>query len=366
MYLAYLPSLLTLLSDIDNEIDNSQGPVGIIFVSSSREVENIYKLCRKMVDLKNISIVKAFGKWNCPEKQLKLLNGVHLLITTPPCFIRLLSQVEDLIIIDRERIQYLVFDNFDLIYEKFKTELLRVMKMTTRGADHPEKNPQIIITTSKWLSCSNNMLKLSCRPLVIIGDPIEAGIYAKSRFIVKRMSQEEKQKSIIANLKLGNYRVEKTIVFVKNELELGHLIGICRRHSIDFISLNSYDSNESQHDINEDIWKQSDENMLKVVLATDKTMINYRVKNAQVIVHYSLPEKWTVFSKRFGSSLAYYKNYLNTNKRCSNLIPKAIIMLDHDNVMEIPRMISFLRDHRLVKVIPPEVSELVNVSNYYF
>lgn len=356
--MAYLPSLLTLLSDVDNEVENSQGPIGIIFVSSSREVENAYKLCRKMVDLRKLSIVTAFGKWNCADKQLKLLNGVHLLITTPPCFLRLISQVEKLKIIDRERIQFLVFDNFDLIYEKFKADLIEVVKLTTRGADQPEKNPQIIITTSKWLSCNTNMLKLSCRPLVIIGDHIEAGIYSKSRFIVKRLSLEEKQKSLIAYLKTGEYCVEKTIVFVKNELELSELIAICRRHSIEFISLNSYDSIEGQNcDKSEEIWKQSDENMLKVVLATDKAMVNYRLKNAQNIVHYSLPDKWTIFSKRFAASFAFYKNYL---KKLSPLIPKAIIMLDQNNVMEIPRMISFLRDHRLVKIIPQEVTELVD------
>lgn len=365
LYLAYLPSLLTLLSDIDDENENSQGPVGIIFVSSSREVETVYKLCRKMVDFKKISIVTAFGKWNCAQKQIKLLNGVHLLITTPPCFIRLSSQVEDLKIFDRDRVKCLVFDNFDVIYEKFQTDLLDVMKMLTRGADHPEDNPQIIITTTKWMSCNKNMLKLSCRPIVIIGDHIEAGIFAKSRFIVKRMSLEEKQKSLLAHLKSGDYRVEKTIVFVKNELELNELLAICRNNFIDCDSLNAYDSIDNQHYNNEEVWKHTDENKLKVVLATDKAMVNYRVKKAQVIIHYSLPLTWSVFSKRFSASFGFYKKILSLDKPSpANSTPKAVIMMDQNNLMEIPRMISFLRDHRLVKIVPQEIVELINVSHY--
>lgn len=163
-----MPALLTLLSDIQIDKENSHGPIGIIFAASSKEVDDIFDLCKQLVNLVKIKIVRAYGQWNCAKKQLELINGVHLLITTSPCFIRLVTQNDGLKIFDKNRIQHIVFDNYDYIYDKYKNDVVESLKLLTYGANNPEKNPQIIVTSSKWLDCINNMLKLSCQPLVII------------------------------------------------------------------------------------------------------------------------------------------------------------------------------------------------------
>lgn len=358
--ITYLPALLTLLSDIDLE-ESSEGPIGVILASSSQEVDVIYKLCRQLVNLSKFSIITASGKWNIHETQLKLLNGCHLLITTPPCFLRLTTSVDDIKFFNRCMLKHLVFDNFDEIVEKYQQQCVQdVLKICTYGSQKSHENAQIIITTTKWKESTASMQALSCFPLVVIGDHIEAAIYAKSRFVISRLSPKEKQNQLIHHLECIEYRKHKTIVFVSNTHELENVKEIFNSYMVEYIALKS----SEKIDVDE-IWKKQDGSM-KVVLVTDDAMISYKFKNAQAIIHFGLPKTWSVFTKRFASSFEYYKIFV-TSKAKNRFTPTAIVMMDQDNIKEIPKMISFLRDHRLANTpnqMPQEILKFVEVCPF--
>ena len=130
--MTFLPPLLSLLSNkSDTDEDISQGPIAIIITSSSREVETLYYLCKQLLPNKDVKIVKAFGIWNFKDKCIELLNGCDLLITTPSCFTRF-TKCDAIKMFDRNRIKHLVFENLDLMYEKFKMDLVVILKLCTR------------------------------------------------------------------------------------------------------------------------------------------------------------------------------------------------------------------------------------------
>lgn len=354
--LAYLPALLTLLSDIDLDDETSIGPYAVIFASSSHEVEIIYKLCREFVNLGKTSIVMASGKWNLNEKQFKLLNGCHLLITTPPCFVRLVTEIDDVKVFNKEKLKHLVFDNFNEICEKYKDSLLEVLKLCTYSHENKDQNPQIIVTATKWLDMVASVQKLALYPTVVIADHIEAAIYAKSRFIITRLTLQEKRKQLLTRLASGEFRKVRTIIFVSDQNELEFVRDICKYNSIEFIVISS----ASKTSVDE-VWRKTD-GYIKLVLATDDAMINYTIKNAQILIHFSLPKSWTIFTKRFASCFNYYKSFIASN--FEGFVPTAVVMMDQDNIIEVPRMISFLRDHRLVKgphQMSKEILEFVEV-----
>lgn len=361
IFTAYLPSLLTLLSDIDLDVERTQGAIAIIFVSSARQVDSIFKTCLDLVSLEKVQISTAFGKWNCEKIQIRLLNGIHLLITTLPCFLRLVKQSDGISFFNNQRIKHLVFDNLHAIMEKHKDELIEGMNLLNLSKAHPEKNPQIIVTSTTWQSINKEFLKYSSHPIVIIGDHIEAAIYSNARFFVMRLSFEDKQKRLLAHLKSFDHTKKKTIIFVSNDIELIEMEEFCRQHFVDYICLKSNESEE----IPNDFWVKNDRNKMKIVIANDETMTKYRIKNAQIIIHYTLPKNWTLFTKRFSASFEYYKKYISTNissDKNDDLKPISVVMMDLNNCKEIPRMVNFLSDHRLDKYVPDKIRTLIEVN----
>lgn len=356
--LAYIPALLTILAEFDLEEESSIGPYALIFASSSQEIEVIYKLCREFISLSKISIVTASGKWDIHEQQIKLINGCHLLITTPPCFIRLINSLEYLKVFSREKLQHLIFDNFDEICDKHNESLIEALKVCLYSSENKDKNPQIIITSTKWTDTLASIQKLAVNPTVIIGDHIEAAIYANSRFIITRKTYNEKCDYLLSHLANGEYRKIRTIVFVSNLSDLNVVQEICKKNGIEFIAL----SKNVKISIDE-VWMKVD-GLIRLVICTDEAMIDYTIKNAQIIIHFTLPKSWTIFTKRFAVSFNYYKAYVDSSDGKQK--PTAIVMMDENNILEIPRLISFLRDHRLVQgsnQISDKILKFVEVKN---
>lgn len=185
---------------------------------------------------------------------------------------------------------------------------------------------------------------------------------AKSRFVVMRIPLEEKQARLMSHLQTYEHCSKKTIIFVSYESEMVELMNICNNLSIDYICFNSNDLSEFPSELVDSIWKNSEINNWKVVIVTDNfNRTHYRIKNAEVLIHYSLPHNWSTFSKRFAASFNYYKSLMTANQIDPTNCPKAVIMMDQDNLKEIPKMINFLKDHRLVKSIPADVLTLIDV-----
>ncbi|KAJ6632966.1 putative ATP-dependent RNA helicase TDRD12, partial [Pseudolycoriella hygida] len=80
---------------------------------------------------------------------------------------------------------------------------------------------------------------------------------------------------------------------------------------------------------------------LGVIVCTDDTLGDLVIRNAQHIIHFSLPKIWTTFTQRFAASFDYYKDFV-CNK--SNLgRPKSLIFVDAGNKETMPRIIDFMR-----------------------
>lgn len=353
--MAFLPALLSLLVDIDIKEGNSHGPIAIIFASSSREIDLIYEVIVELTP-SSFSAIKAYGKWNCDANQLELLNGCHLLITTPPCLLRLTKTTDSVQIFDRERICHLVFDNFDILMEKFKDDVSESLKVLTYGTEGNTKNPQIIVTSTKWLNNNEKMLEFSCYPLIIIGNNIEAALFAKSRFRIMRTSADEKREKLLNYLMKGSYYKKKTVIFVSNDSELNELARLLDRHLLIYNRLSSTDKNN-------ETWHQSKDGRLFLILATDQSMLDYRLRKAQVIIHYTLPAMWSTFTKRFEASFEYYKSIIADGGIADEeKQPFVAVMMDENNMKEIGKIMNFLSDHRLINYVPENISTLIDVS----
>ena len=107
---------------------NGVGPIALIVCTSSVEVENMFRLLKRF--LRNcdtrLKIITAYGMRNEVKVQAELLNGCDILLVTQPCLSRLLNGPINLF--DINRIEHLVIDNIDIIYDRFSDMIQETLK----------------------------------------------------------------------------------------------------------------------------------------------------------------------------------------------------------------------------------------------
>lgn len=352
---SYLPPILN--SVMAWEETPEQGPIGVIVVRSSREVEILYKYCLQIVPRDKMEIVKAFGMWKCDSKKVDLLNGCDLLITTPPCFSRL-AEGQVIQTFSKNRIKHLIFDGIDSMHDVFEKEIKDIIKTCTWGEKHVEKNPQIVVTSTSWMEYIRRYMKLASNPMVIFGSFVEAAVYSKCQFTIVKYSHQEKLDKLFSYLKKNRSNPKKTLVVFNTQTELEHLKEFLSVKSVEFSLI---DDKTSPDDIDETSrkWNQIISERISIMLVADEILTECNFTCVDVLIHFSLPSSWTRFSRRFATMNDAFMTAVDDNTADK---PLTIVMLDDRNAKEIPRLIEFAENRKLLEVIPENIKDLIKVG----
>ncbi|CAO1420896.1 unnamed protein product [Diamesa tonsa] len=354
---SYLLPIIDMLNDgCSKDNLNTVGPVGVIFVKSSRDVENLHKIIRNIVTNEQVSVVTAFGKLNNEKTVVGLLNTCDLLIATPDCFTRLVKD-SNFDLFDKKRIFHVVFDNLDLMLTKSRENIITILKLFC-SVKNPGNNPQIIITTNVWINEIEKIMSLSIDPIYVIGNYIESAIFGKSLFTLAKVTDgHQKCKKVFVLLRETVAKYQKTLIVVNDQEEIEVLRGFLSGTEIPF---QIYDNAMTP----EDIKKQSEIKIdnQTVIICTDAILPSLSINMVQNIIHYSMSSTWTQFSYRFIVSFDYYKKVqgmseLEQADKSKNL-PFSMILLDDENNKELPRLIEFFEDHKICSV-PDEIKSMV-------
>jgi superfamily II DNA/RNA helicase len=294
------------------------------------------------------------------------MNGCHLLITTPPCFQRF-TQTELWHLFNKDRIKHLIFDEIDSMTKLFLGEIMTIFKFCTRGYASPELNPQLIITASSWTKQIEKFMTLVCDPMFVIGAYIEAAVYTGCVFNLKKYTNDEKAMKLIEFLDDDLYVTQKTVVVVNDQNDINELQHHLLGHHIGYVVLTSKSTREDIEAVTKN-WLAEKSGRMTVLVLTDDAIVASNVKCAQFLIHYSLPATWSLFSKRFVASFDYYQRYLS-KKDCgistSSDVPCVKIMLDEVNWLEIPHLVEFMLDRKLIAQVPPAIADLVSVRKKF-
>lgn len=351
------------MSLISNDKESSQtsthGPAGVIIARSSREVEKIYKYCVRLLPRQKMEVVKAYGKWNCENKIVQLLNGCDLLVTTPPCFARLAAG--DVIrVINKNHLKLLIFDDVDAMSEIFEKELGVVVRTCTSGESGAYKNPQIVVTSSRWMNqLQSRYAKLACDPIFIIGSFIESAVYANCQFSLSKETLDGKLTKLMSILEKGEWKQKRTLIVTNSLRDFNKLDDFLRMNHIEFSKINHL--SEDGYEIAKK-WSRDEPGEMAVLLVTDEALTwesKNRISSAEVLINFSLPDDWTKFSRRFYTLQDC--SYAIVEKK-SNERPSAVVMLDDANSKEVPTLIEFLRSRGVVKEFPKDINKMVKVS----
>ncbi|KAL7043917.1 hypothetical protein ACKWTF_001705 [Chironomus riparius] len=335
-----LPLINKLLTRANGD---NLGPIAIIFANNSSRIDEIVKKCEDYVN-QNISIVKAVGI--CKNKQIDLMNGCDILVTTPPAFIRLVQNTSYKII-DENILNHVVFDNFDQnSLNLFDKELNALTKFL-----YASKVPQTITvsrTNSNGLK-TKILSRLSTVDTVICMDNyLDAAAFVGLSISIEIAGSQDKIHKL-TETDLNSY---KKNVIVVSEIET---LSILKEK----LAEKATKSDDAKID------QILDESILTI---NDIILNDSIIQNADNLIHYDLPFNLCSaittsdqFSKRFKVfHNEIYKRLSSQEKETTALRTK--IILSDDNVSQFEVLINFLIGRNLMKA-SEKVIEKIFVKN---
>uniref|UniRef100_A0A1A9WKS7 Probable ATP-dependent RNA helicase spindle-E n=1 Tax=Glossina brevipalpis TaxID=37001 RepID=A0A1A9WKS7_9MUSC len=353
---SYLPALCNNIYFDVSDLKPTYGPISIVLVASTKHVELIADLCRRLLrnlnDAVATTIVASFGLRNLTDTKIKLLNSCGVLIATPSSLLRLLNDNEN-DLFDAERLKRIVIDDMDLILSRASEDFEIALKTLFTMCKKTEAKTlaiQVIVTSRSWNDWFIKILRLLNHPLLLIGDFLEAAVYGKVELSIILRSKLEKNEVIRGFLQKYNesiYVNNRTMILCKKDDDVEEVIKYLQEYGYNGFGYYSYSTEEERRIINE--WKYKISNQILVCI--DAGLADLQIRNVQNLIHYSMPSSWTQFTTRFSVLQGSYDNFLINNfEKMLNYVDntkkvRSLILLDEDNNEQLPRLVHFMRMH---------------------
>lgn len=201
------------------------------------------------------------------------------------------------------------------------------------------------------------------QPQVVIGHYIEAAVYCKINFQMKKvLTIDDKCDYLVNFLVKGRYAYEKTMILANDDFEI---VQICEKLKGNSILHTTISRHADMMEIaNGSSWSSEKNGNMTVLVCTDDLLKNLKFNNVQNLIHYSMPETWTTFSFRFSACFGYYLQYMKMKESIEakerDKRPFTMILLDDQNNKELPHLIEFWETHKL-SGISEEITSLLEV-----
>lgn len=349
--IAYVPAVCSNVKQLitDGDIEEGKGPIALIIAQTANEVQSIAKVCSKCLDhfdrqqQRKVKLVcQAYACFKHEDVEGSLLNGVGILVVTPPCLKRLVKNRVNLF--NKNRLRIVVCDNFDIGLKRHG-DLIHEMIEHFYCRRLPDGNPtQIVITSNQW---ENDLIKYTNygkNTELLIGHYAETALYGQAKLRILMISREEKMEFIFKEyLKDKSYVSRRTIIVCSNEDDAESLSAFLATR---LVNVTTYleDSVEGTK-TNAFSWHKQTKDDYTVLLTTDALLGNLvDCKNAQVLINFSLPDTWGRLSFRFSTFFDYYHNFVVQSKPDNYTPPIAVVLIDETENLEcFPRFINFMK-----------------------
>lgn len=353
--MAYIPPLCSsvLFSEDSNDVDTliNSGPLILVVVPGVLSGEYILSMMQKICRWSRLKpkIILANPPLSNKTKS-DISRGLDILICTPKTLLFLLKEK----ITRLKRVQSVVLEDADELYQLFSDEIDSLLQLLDGVVEkRTTYNVQLIAVSKHWSTHLEKMIKRLHRlPTICVGAHLEAALYGRIHMNVKFVDIMNKD-----NYVKGLIEKNKKVVVICNDQE-----EVLRLNSelIDFNPLPLHeDSDKAAQEGVQTIWDSDLKENYRVLICDDfilNTSIFVNISDALIVIQYSLPESWTIFSKRFALFTKHYTGPFVKlkNETVSNF--KMHVFLDEACKIQYEKMIALLQ--RFNCNLPPEIIDL--------
>lgn len=331
----YLPAVLEQHELTKKSGNRGIGPVITIIAPTSSSVKTIAATCLRLE--KELIVVQAYGM---VSSKIDLMNGCDVLVSTPPAFCRLIEG-SSIQLINRDRIKTLILDGLDVLIQKFKPEIGKVLKACTTISTLTDANPQIIATSSVWGKEMSSIFKSRVPPeslVVCIENFFEAAIQAGCNISLEINSDiKDKLSKVTGILAKNHYKTVRTVIVVDNDEVFDVVVTALKKTEI---KITAAEVNSKRN------WLSEKPGSFTVLVTTDAVLSQMKIQNAQELIHFSLPAIWNNFPKRFSCLL---DEIYSREEKGSTTQLSSKILLNETHLNEFVRIINFMETRNYLK-----------------
>ncbi|KAF6214607.1 hypothetical protein GE061_009350 [Apolygus lucorum] len=331
---AFVIPLLSLLMDGSyySTLRKGNGPRCVFVAPTSDRVKTLGRLCSTFCGSRLVTIITYGGGLEL-ERKNDLADGCDILITTPRCWLRLLQYPT---VTNLSRLCHLVLDRFDVLSHLFSPELKKIShKLVELTNVRTKKNEafssmavQMILSSEQWSPAVEQVVtKLLKNPVVVITSYLEAIIYSRIKPKVTLVKSSARLSKLVDLV--DTHSSEKVVIVCVTPEEVTEVRKAC---SAKYISIVAHE-NMARSLITEVNSQWNKSKLPPKLICSDAVIYDLGITDAQVLIHFSLPENKTKFSERF----VVLRDHIPDRILNQNVAPpKAVVHIMFDEACEAP------------------------------
>uniref|UniRef100_A0AAU7J931 RNA helicase n=1 Tax=Locusta migratoria TaxID=7004 RepID=A0AAU7J931_LOCMI len=356
--LSYIVPLIAFLfrKNLYDDLPMGNGPVSLILCSSSASAQWIANACMLLLSNKSpYKVVVAYGGGADTAKVNDLINGCHILVSTPKCLWRLLQKGP--LVVNFNRLCHLVLDEVDILSFRFLPEVKLILaeckqalKKRAAGLSVPL---QVIASSEKWCSPLESFAhNIISNPVICIGSYLEAAVYAKLKPNLYFVKKTDRKKKVIDLLR-SNFGLYKMVVVSESAEDVAEL-GLVLKSAYEHVLIGH--ENMLHFEI-EDVYKKW--NLMKtpgsypILVCSDAILYELKITDSLWLIHYDLPsESKSAFGFRFSCLMNNYNDMFSDNNA---LHQECVvhILLGEENAKQLPTIVHLMK--RLGATVSPDL-----------
>lgn len=312
-----LPILCNMIGQegVYNTLGKQNAPFLIICVAGWEEARFVYDICDVLTKYyrKKVNIdIRYGGMTDVAERNIRLLNGCDIFITTVPSLNEVLNQ--NFLLLDR--LCHIIFDNADILVETFTEDIKKFMNnyatiLKKTGNTH---NKQIIAVSRKWSYGIHSLVNSYLDdPLVIIANKIEGALFAKVPIVPEICNSDDRLDHLI-NFVETEASDENAIIFTNSATGAEKLHEELKSYSIISSLITDYTTPLDIKDTKLAWNSACAKSKRNVMILSDNAILLANLKNATVVIHYDYPQKKSNFGNRLGCLLNSIRENENKEK----------------------------------------------------
>ncbi|XP_038217734.1 putative ATP-dependent RNA helicase TDRD12 [Zerene cesonia] len=350
--MGYLPCVCRLVSDGTPEMDSS-GPICIVVCATAESVTVVERIAKMLLGLHE-KVLACYAGVDELFITTSLLNRCDLLICTPPALVRILQDRD--FGVDLRRLRAFVLDDCERLDQAYKQEVkffhYKIREVEKTRANK-ELKVQYVVASRVWCDFMESLARRAPDSVISIGSFTECVLYSKASMSVSFVGRDKKVNSVIEFL--NDTDSSKKLVIVCRHNDDVAILEKEMKYLGRYIFVGHNDLTVSEMYNLGAAWRDYEVPILgPILICTDDSLSHLNITDANYLVHYSLPNSFSLFRKRFSVLNDNYPSIFSAERKSV----KIKILLEDVDTEKLPKILNFIK--RCTDNVPLCLDELSN------
>ncbi|XP_060519293.1 putative ATP-dependent RNA helicase TDRD12 [Cylas formicarius] len=337
--MAYLPVMCSFVLERDRYSQLDQmggGPIVLILCNESKKCEEVHDLAKVLLKgtKHKLSLITYPGHAN--------LSNIDMLVTMPSVLNNLLTSRA----INFKRLCHLVFDDAGVLLKNHELLVNGFLSLCDKMLTHRScpKSVQLVVCSEHWTVPIEKLLKrLNIPPLVCITNYMEAALYGKMVYTIKFLNSACKEQELKQLLK-NDHKIVRSLVVCQPE-EVEEVYNVLMLKGIDATPIKDDVKREDAMYL-EEVWNNARPGSYHVLICSDYTFNTmFAITNVALLIHYSLPQTWSQYVRRFSCLLDNCASPLKM--KSNNISIRSVVLIDEQCESRMSKFGAFMRSSLL-------------------